>query len=76
MSYYSEGVEAVGSKYRTSIGSLYSVFFSLGSATLGLIGYFIRDWRTLQLAISIPIFIPTALYWYNSSIRFDHITTL
>ena len=58
-------MEAVGKKYRTEVGSLYSVVFSLGSVIFGLIAYFVREWRTLQLIIGIPMFIPVLLYWYD-----------
>lgn len=57
------GVEATGLKYRTMVGCMYNAFFSVGCVIVGLVGYFIRDWRTLQLAISIPMFIPLVLYW-------------
>jgi len=57
------GVEATGLKYRTMVGCMYNGFFSVGCVIVGIAGYFIRDWRTLQLVISIPMFIPLVLYW-------------
>ena len=63
---YSIGIEAVGRKYRIVCGFIYQILFALGSACLGLVAYFVRDWRVLQFVISVPMFGLTALYWLNS----------
>lgn len=52
-----------GTKWRTAVGILYQIPFNLGHLTLALIGYFLRDWRYFQLAISIPSVILIAYYW-------------
>ena len=59
------GVEAVGGKYRVIVGFMFQMLFTVGSAVLGLIAYFVRDWRILHLIIGIPIFTFVALFWYD-----------
>ncbi len=46
--------EICGPKYRTYFGILTQFPFGIGAALLPIIAYFIRDWVSLQLAISIP----------------------
>lgn len=58
------GVELVGKRYRNVCGSIFQVCFSLGAGLLGLVAYFVRDWRTLQFIIGLPIFACAILYWY------------
>lgn len=52
-----------GKKYRTILGVLFQIPFNLGQATLGLFGYFIRDWHYFQMAVSIPSVILISYYW-------------
>jgi MFS transporter, OCT family, solute carrier family 22 (organic cation transporter), member 4/5 len=59
------GVEAVGQKYRVICGFVYQAMFSLGSALVGLIAFFVRDWRILQLVISLPMFTLTLFHWFE-----------
>ncbi|XP_068633910.1 organic cation transporter protein-like isoform X2 [Battus philenor] len=47
-------MEIIGAKYRETVGIIYQIPFNLGHLTLPLFAYFLRDWNTFQLAISLP----------------------
>ncbi|KAK9955957.1 hypothetical protein ABG768_015795 [Culter alburnus] len=52
-----------------SIRDLYStlgvcLFFSIGYMMLPLAAYFLRDWRTLLMALTVPGFFCIALWWF------------
>ncbi|XP_072020844.1 organic cation transporter protein-like [Amphiura filiformis] len=49
------GSEIVGPSKRAMAGNVIWLFFSAGYMLLAIIAYFIRDWRQLQLAISVPL---------------------
>lgn len=50
--------------YRTYFGILTQFPFGIGAALLPLIAYFIREWQSLQLAISIPCILLASFYWF------------
>lgn len=56
-------MEIIGKKHRELMSVLYQIPFNLGHFTLAIFGYFIRDWRTLQFALSIPSIILISYYW-------------
>ncbi|CAL4081191.1 unnamed protein product, partial [Meganyctiphanes norvegica] len=56
-------MEVVGPEARTFMGMNYQSFFSVGFMLLPLIAYYVREWRNLQLAISIPSVSMLAYYW-------------
>uniref|UniRef100_A0A2A4K9Y1 Major facilitator superfamily (MFS) profile domain-containing protein n=1 Tax=Heliothis virescens TaxID=7102 RepID=A0A2A4K9Y1_HELVI len=47
-------MELIGAKYRDTVGIIYQIPFNLGHLTLPLFAYYLRDWSTFQLAISLP----------------------
>ncbi|XP_072019915.1 organic cation transporter protein-like [Amphiura filiformis] len=49
------GSEIVGPSKRAMAGNVGGLLFSVGYMLLAIIAYFIRDWRQLQLAISVPL---------------------
>ena len=61
--FHRTGVEAVGGKYRVICGFLYQSMYSAGAILLGVVAYFIRDWKTLQLVASAPLFPFVIVYW-------------
>ncbi|XP_017787309.1 PREDICTED: organic cation transporter protein-like [Nicrophorus vespilloides] len=56
-------MELVGTKWRTTVATLYQIPFNLGHLLLAVFGYWIRDWRYFQLAISIPSVVLISYYW-------------
>lgn len=56
-------MEIIGTKWRTTLGILYQIPFNLGHLSLALIGYFIRDWHYVQLAITLPSLLLISYYW-------------
>ncbi|XP_071963436.1 organic cation transporter protein-like [Antedon mediterranea] len=71
--------EIVGPSKRTFVGIVLNFYVALGIMICGLLAYLIRDWRWLQVAISVPnIFylfafpiIPESARWLISQNRFD-----
>eukprot|EP00096_Caligus_rogercresseyi_P010966 TRINITY_DN4168_c0_g1_i1.p1 TRINITY_DN4168_c0_g1~~TRINITY_DN4168_c0_g1_i1.p1 ORF type:complete len:606 (-),score=82.03 TRINITY_DN4168_c0_g1_i1:387-2204(-) len=71
--------EVCGPKYRTIFGILTQFPFGIGASILPLIAYFIRDWFSLQLSISIPsvllivyfFFMPESPRWLLGEGRID-----
>ncbi|XP_055007902.1 solute carrier family 22 member 4-like [Boleophthalmus pectinirostris] len=57
------GSEVLRPKVRMTYTLVLSVGFGLGYAVLPLFGYFIRNWRMLLVACSIPGFLVMPLWW-------------
>ncbi|VEN39402.1 unnamed protein product, partial [Callosobruchus maculatus] len=47
----------------TVVGILYQIPFNLGHLLLPVIGYYLRDWRYFQIAISAPSIFLVVYYW-------------
>lgn len=56
-------MELVGIRYREMISVMFHIPFNLGHLTLPLFAYFIRDWRYLQMALSVPSVVLISYYW-------------
>lgn len=56
--------EITGPRYRTYFGILTQFPFGIGASLLPLIAYFVREWKTLQLCISIPCVLLALYYWF------------
>lgn len=56
-------MEIIGTKWRELVSVLYQVPFNLGHLTLPLFAYYLRDWRELQFALSIPSIVLVSYYW-------------
>jgi len=63
-------MEAVSIKHRTKVGILIGIPFALGEAWTGLLAFLTRDWRYLQIALSVPALLILSYYWiYPESLR-------
>lgn len=56
-------MEVVGPEARTIMGMLFQAFFSVGFMLLPFIAYFVREWRNLQLCISVSSALLLLYYW-------------
>ena len=50
--------------YRTFAGTALSLFWAVAWMLLALLAFLVRDWRHLQLAITLPGVVTVALIWY------------
>lgn len=57
-------MEFVGTEYRQIISALYQVPFNLGHMLLPVFGYFLRDFRDFQLAISVTAIVLLSYFFY------------
>ncbi|XP_063403879.1 organic cation transporter protein-like isoform X2 [Mytilus trossulus] len=57
------GTELVGPSYRLVAGFLVQSFYSIGYMTLSVLAYGIRDWRYIELAITLPVVLFVPYIW-------------
>ncbi|XP_039764385.1 carcinine transporter [Pararge aegeria] len=56
-------LELAGPNYRSFVTVMTCIFYTLGLILLSGVTYFLRDWRSLALATSVPFFF-YYLYWF------------
>ncbi|XP_038565389.1 solute carrier family 22 member 6 [Micropterus salmoides] len=63
-------VEWIPTRVRTVVGTITGYCYTMGQLLLAVIAYFIRDWRWLTLAVSLPfyVFFLTS-WWFHESPR-------
>lgn len=63
-------VEWIPTRVRTMVGTLTGYCYTVGQLILVIIAYFVRDWRWLTLAVSLPFYV-FFLYswWFHESSR-------
>nr|CAD7571642.1 unnamed protein product [Timema californicum] len=59
----SEGMELVGGWWRLVFSMISHIPFSLGHSLMAAIAYYARDWRTFQLAVSLPSIVLLSYWW-------------
>lgn len=57
--------EIASKKRRAVLGILYNMSYPLGQMIVPLIAYLCRDWRMLQIIISVPAVLIFAFYWWE-----------
>lgn len=57
------GMELVGGKWRTISGVSFLFPVPLGYITVAGIAYVVRDWRIMQLAVTLPAITLLAAVW-------------
>ena len=64
MAPFSHSTELVGPKWKTVVGNLVEIPFALGEALIGLVALAgVRDWKTLQIVLSVPVYSLLLLYF-------------
>ncbi|XP_067929113.1 organic cation transporter protein-like [Watersipora subatra] len=58
------GMELIGPQYRLVAGVGISVFWAIGFLLLTLIGYAIKRWMYIQLALTLPVLFFITYYWW------------
>ncbi|XP_027874417.1 solute carrier family 22 member 7a [Xiphophorus couchianus] len=58
------GIEWTDTKHRTFTGTIMSLSWSAGNMLLALLAYFIRDWRHLTLAVTVPCAVTIICCWW------------
>ncbi|XP_059142943.1 organic cation transporter protein-like [Physella acuta] len=60
---FTVSTELVGPRYRVVSGFVIQIFYGLGYVGLAGLAYFIREWRYLELAITLPAVLFGAYWW-------------
>ncbi|PRD25419.1 UNVERIFIED_CONTAM: Orct [Trichonephila clavipes] len=60
---YILAVEYIGTSKRLICANIMQIVFAIGELILSLVAFFVRKWRVLELAISIPSAILLIYYW-------------
>ena len=69
-------VEITSAKHKSLVGNLVHILWAPGQMVMALMAYFIRDWRTLHIAVSVPSKKNTFRVCFNSTSLFSsfHLT--
>lgn len=59
-------LELVGPRWRNHVGIIIVYFWSFGYMLTPAIAYFFRDWRILQLVITLLMLVYIPYYWYGT----------
>ena len=57
-------IEYTGLKFTMFVGILIGIPFPIGEFFLGMEAYYIRDWKILQVATSLPWIILVPILWF------------
>ncbi|CAL8365010.1 unnamed protein product [Lota lota] len=57
-------VEWIPTRVRTVVGTGTAYCYTMGQLILALVAYFIRDWRWLTLAVSLPFYVAFLYSWW------------
>lgn len=56
-------MEMVGPKDRLVAGTICQMFFSMGYMLTAAFAYYVKDWRNLQIALTIPGVVFFCYWW-------------
>ncbi|XP_070839182.1 solute carrier family 22 member 6 [Chaetodon trifascialis] len=63
-------VEWIPTRVRTAVGTITGYSYTVGQLVLAVLAYFIRDWRWLTLAVSLPFYVFFLVsWWFHESSR-------